>query len=161
MIILKFLGWLSVLWLLGSTIYSIIFHLKAYSRQSKRIQKGEVGKIYETLHKQTNWGTLIIIQIIKIVFVIAIAIFLLSPNINSSKQGIAWSYNAKSKFIEGCKGNSPTGGMTQKEMDIYCSCVLAKIIKQYPNPQLVEGDLPQEFVTRVGIECLKEIKELK
>lgn len=123
----------------------------AYFRQRKRIQKGEVGQIYETLHKQTNWGTLITIQIVKIVLIIIVATFLLSPNKNSSKQSTGWSYSVKSRFIEGCKENSPIGGMTQKEMDIYCSCVLEKTIKQYPNPKLVEGDLPQDFVARAGV----------
>ena len=118
MIILKLVGWLFILWLSGSTIYSTIFHLKAYFRQRNRIQKGEVGPIYETLHKKTNWGTFITIQIVKIVLVIIVATYLLSPSKNSSKQTTGWSYSVKSRFIEGCIANSPIDGMTQKEMEI-------------------------------------------
>jgi hypothetical protein len=63
--------------------------------------------------------------------------------------------------MEGCKEDSPARGMTQKEMDAYCGCVLAKTIQRYSNSEAVEGDLPQEFVARAGIECLREARELK
>ncbi|PKN00742.1 MAG: hypothetical protein CVU77_08780 [Elusimicrobia bacterium HGW-Elusimicrobia-1] len=73
MVFFEILGWLFVIWLLGSTIYSIKFHLGNYLLQKQRIKNKVVGELYETLHKQINWKSLILIQVSKL----TIAIFLL------------------------------------------------------------------------------------
>lgn len=77
---IKIIGWLLVSWLLGSTIYSTKFHLGNYLREKQEIintKKKENKKIVKFMHKQMNWGVLVIIQIIKAVIAIFILYFLL------------------------------------------------------------------------------------
>ena len=71
--IFKILGWLFAILLFGSIIYSIKFHLGNYLLQKQRIKNKEVGEVYESLHKQMNWGSLILMQVAKL----TITIFLL------------------------------------------------------------------------------------
>lgn len=77
---IKIIGWLLVSWLLGSTIYSIKFHLGNYLREKQEIvntKNKENKEIIKFMHKQMNWGLLVIIQIIKAVIAIFILYFLL------------------------------------------------------------------------------------
>lgn len=74
---IKFLGWLFAIWLLGSIIYSTKFHLGNYLLQKHRIKNKEVGEVYERLHKQINWNSLILVQLIKIVIIVFLIGFLL------------------------------------------------------------------------------------
>lgn len=53
------IGWLVVTLLLGSVVYSSLFHLRTYQVQKKRILAGEVGEVYAKLHKELKWGTTI------------------------------------------------------------------------------------------------------
>lgn len=71
------IGWLVVIYLFGSVIYSTQFHLGNYLLQKQRIKSGEVGGAYKQLHKQTNRGILIFIQLIKLIVAISVAYLLL------------------------------------------------------------------------------------
>lgn len=73
--IFEILGWLFVIWLIGSAIYSTKFHLSNYLSRKQKIKNKGIGEVtdeaYEHLHKQVNWSLLIFMQIAKL----AIAIF--------------------------------------------------------------------------------------
>ncbi len=75
---------------------------------------------------------------------------------DTSDANTGWTEEAKSGMLEGCMGNKPLKGMTNQETKDYCDCILTKTIKEYPNPDNIEGDLPPNFVRNSGIECLKQ-----
>ncbi len=77
MTFLKILAWILVVWLSGSLLYSIKFHLGNYLSQRQRIKSGEAGEIYEQRHKEINWSMLIFIQFAKLFLVIIILTYLL------------------------------------------------------------------------------------
>jgi len=77
MIFITIIGWLIVVWLIGSVLYSSQFHLINYLRQKQRIKAGEVGELYEKLHKELNWRSLIIAQVAKLAVVVALLFILL------------------------------------------------------------------------------------
>lgn len=70
------LGWIIVIWLIGSTILSTQFHLKSYLSQKTRIRSGEVGESYQYLHKQHNWKLLVFIQLVKLTIALFVLILL-------------------------------------------------------------------------------------
>ena len=74
--ILKTLGWIFVIWLLCSTIYSTIFHLSNYLFRKQKIKNEEVDELYIILHKRMS-GNLIFTQLAKITIMIIMLYFLL------------------------------------------------------------------------------------
>ena len=153
------IGWIVVAWLLGSVVYSSLFHIRTYRVQNKRILTGEAGEVYTKLYKEMKWGTLFTIQIIKVVVALMLIFFLTSGGnkIKSINQN-GWTENNKMAFFEGCMGNVPILGMTQGQMDAYCNLVLEKLIKAVPNPDKLEGDLlPEDLVRRIQREALEEL----
>jgi hypothetical protein len=68
---IQIIGWLFVIGLIGSAIYSSLFHIGNFFRQKRKIQNGEV---YTRLHKQFNWKFLIVTQFIKL-FVAGLIIY--------------------------------------------------------------------------------------
>jgi hypothetical protein len=153
--------WVAVTWLLGSVVYSSLFHLRNYQVQKKRISTGEVGEVYTKLHKEMNWGTLFTIQIVKVIAALFLIYVLTSgtetKTFNQFNQN-DWTEKNKQAFFEGCKGNVPILGITEEQMDSYCKLVLEKLIKAAPNPDKLEGDLlPEDLVRRIQIEALEEL----
>lgn len=75
---MKLIGWLFVFWLIGSALYSTLFHFSSFRRQRERIESGEAGEIYKRLHQDFNWKFLFGMQIIKIgIALLIIFLFLL------------------------------------------------------------------------------------
>ncbi|MBW2302030.1 MAG: hypothetical protein JRF46_17380 [Deltaproteobacteria bacterium] len=152
------IGWVAVIWLLGSVIYSSFFHIRTYRVQKKRILTGEVGEVYAKLHKEMKWGTLFTIQIIKVIVALMLIYVLTSGNDIKIFNQNGWTEKNKMAFFEGCKGNVPILGMTEEQMDSYCKLVLEKLIKAVPNPDKLEGGLlPEDLVRRIQIEALEEL----
>jgi len=152
------IGWVAVTWLLGSVAYSSLFHLRNYQVQKKRISTGEVGEVYEKLHKEVKWGTLFTIQIVKVIAALFLIYVLTSGTETKTFNQNDWTEKNKQAFFEGCKGNVPISGMTEEQMDSYCKLVLEKLIKAVPNPDKLEGDLlPEDLVRRIQIEALEEL----
>ena len=166
MIILRIIGWIIVIWLTGSLIYSVRFHLNNYLIQRSRIKSGEVGEIYKEAHRNMNWKSLIYIHLFKVLIIVLLLIPLtrstetVSDNKkNNSAQG--WTEVAKEEFLNSCIKSKPIKGLTQNETEEYCKCVLEKTIIEYPNPNEIGDYLPDEFVIKVGRECLEELKIIK
>ena len=152
------IGWVAVIWLLGSVIYSSFFHIRTYRVQKKRILTGEVGEVYAKLHKEMKWGTLFTIQIIKVIVALMLIYVLTSGNDIKIFNQNGWTEKNKMAFFEGCKGNLPIRGMTEEQMDVYCKLILEKLMKAVPNPDKFEGDLlPENLVRRIQIEALEEL----
>jgi len=152
------IGWVAVACLLGSVVYSSLFHLRNYQVQKKRISTGEVGEVYAKLHKEMNWGTLFTIQIVKVIAALFLIYVLTSGTETKTFNQNDWTEKNKQAFFEGCKGNVPIFGMTEEQMDSYCKLVLEKLIKAVPNPDKLEGDLlPEDLVRRIQIEALEEL----
>jgi len=68
------------MWLIGSTIYSFLFHIGNFFRQNRKIQKEKTGEVYTSLHTQHNWKALIFFQFIKLTIAGLIIFFLLIPS---------------------------------------------------------------------------------
>ena len=152
------IGWVAVACLLGSVVYSSFFHLRTYQVQKKRISTGEVGEVYTKLHKEVKWGTLFIIQIVKVIAALLLLYVLTSGNETKTFNQNDWTEKNKQAFLEACKGNVPVLGMTGEQMDSYCNLVLEKLIKAVPNPDKLEGDLlPENLVRKIQIEALEEL----
>jgi len=152
------IGWIAVICLLGSAVYSSLFHLHAYQVQRKRILSGEVGAVYGKLHKEMKWGTLFTIQIIKVIVALILIYVLTSGKESKTINQTGWTEKNKMAFFEGCKGNVPIRGMTEEQMDAYCKLVLEKLMKAVPNPDKFKGDLlPENLVRRIQIEALEEL----
>jgi len=138
------IGWVAVIWLLGSVIYSSFFHIRTYRVQKKRILTGEVGEVYAKLHKEMKWLMLIYV--------------LTSGNDVKIFNQNGWTEKNKMAFFEGCKGNIPIRGMTEEQMNAYCKLILEKLMKAVPNPDKFEGDLlPENLVRRIQIEAFEEL----
>ncbi len=60
---LTIIGWIAVVWLLGSFLYSSKFHIKNYLLRKQRIKAGEPDTAYERLHKELNYSFLKIVKI--------------------------------------------------------------------------------------------------
>lgn len=152
------IGWVAAILLLGSVVYSSLYHLRNYHIQKKKILKGEVGEVYEKLHKEVKWGTLFRIQIVKVI-VALILIYVLTSGIEpKTNNQNGWSEKNKETFFEGCRGNAPILGMTDEQMLAYCKLVLERLIKAVPNPDKLEGDLlPEDLVRRIQTEALTEL----
>jgi len=75
--IFTIIGWLIVIWLGGSLIYSVQFHLRSYLQQRQSIKNDESGNVYRNLHKKINWQSLIIIQVLKLAVIAILLYFLL------------------------------------------------------------------------------------
>jgi len=152
------IGWVAVTWLLGSVVYSSLFHLRAYQVQKKRVLTGEVGEVYAKLHKEMKWGTLFIIQIVKVIVALMLIFVLTSGKEAKTINKNGWTEKNKEAFFEACSGNVPILGMTEAQTYAYCYLVLEKLIKTIPNPDKFEGDsLPEDLVRRIRIETLEEL----
>lgn len=152
------IGWLAVAWLLGSVVYSSLFHIRSYRVQKRRILTGEVGEVYAQLHKEMKWGTLFIVQIIKGIVALMLIYFLIGGKENKIDNQNGWTEKYKMAFFGGCMGNVPILGMTEEQMDSYCNLVLKKLIKAIPNPDNLEKDLlPEDLVRRIQLEALEEL----
>jgi len=155
MIILKILGWIGVIFLFGSFLYSMKFHLGNYFIQRKRIKNGEIGEVYKQLHKEFGWGKIVFIQLIKLFLTVLLLTVLIDSQGNKVSAG--WTNTAKLRMLEGCKSNKPIKGMTENETEEYCNCILKKMMEAFPNPDKVKGDLPESFIKKAGLECLEEL----
>ena len=71
--ILRIVGYAFARWLLGSTAYSTLFHLKRYMLMKGRVHQGEVGEVYATLAKDVKWSGIVWMQLVKLA--VAIIIF--------------------------------------------------------------------------------------
>lgn len=152
------IGWVAVSWLLGSVVYSSLYHLRTYQAQKKRILTGEVGEVYAKLHKEMKWRTLFTIHIVKVIVALMLIYVLTSGKETKTINQNGWTEKNKKAFYEGCRGNVPILGITEKQMDVYCKLVLEKLIKAVPNPNKSEGDLlPEDLVRRIQIEALEEL----
>ena len=166
MIIFRIIGWIIVIWLAGSLLYSIRFHLRNYLIQRQRINSGEVGEFYKEAHRNMNWKSLIYIQLFKFL-VIIILLILLTKSTNSERQidinniEQVWTEKGKQEFLKSCIDSKPIKGLTSDENEEYCKCVLEKTIIEYPNPNEIGDYLPDEFVIKAGKECLEELKIMK
>lgn len=75
---LKIIGWIAVIWLGGSFLYSTKFHLGNYLSIKAKKESGESGEVYEEIAKRRfSWKTVIFFQVIKLVIIVALLYFLL------------------------------------------------------------------------------------
>lgn len=165
MTFLKILGWILVLFLSGSLLYSIKFHLGNYLSQRRKIKTGEVGEIYEQMHKEVNWAVIIFIQFAKLFLVILLLTYLLNGQIiisenttnKDQQETIKWTEEIKTEFVEGCTGNTSYLGISKKHTLDYCNCVLAKTMEKYPDPEVIKTRVPWDFVVESGVDCIEKI----
>lgn len=76
MIYIEIAGVLFATWLICSTFYSFVFHIKNYIVGKSRIRNNEVGETYIRLHNQVT-KNLILLQTIKLSVGILILFILL------------------------------------------------------------------------------------
>lgn len=74
-ILLTIIGWILIIWLSGSFIYSIQFHFKNYLRVQKNTKKGKYNKKFPKDY--FNWNVIILFQIAKLIIVLVLLYFLL------------------------------------------------------------------------------------
>ncbi|MCD4693142.1 MAG: hypothetical protein K8R79_09520 [Calditrichales bacterium] len=101
---IQIISWVFVIGLIGSAIYSSLFHIGNFLRQKRKIQNGEIGEVYISLHKQFNWKFLIVIQFIKLFIAGLIIYFFLIPSNGTLNSTSNWTHEIKKEFIAGIKG---------------------------------------------------------
>ena len=158
---IQIIGWLFVIGLIGSAIYSSLFHIGNFLRQKGKIQNGEVGEVYARLHKQFNWKLLIVIQLIKLSIAGLIIYFFLIPSNGILNSTSNWTHEIKREFIAGIKGSKPIKGFTQEQMNEYCNFVLNRVMQEYPDPEKIQDKLPDEFVLKVQREYYNKLRDIK
>jgi len=74
--LLIIIGWIALIWLSGSFLYSTQFHLKNWLLRKHEIKSGEVSDFYKKIHKKMTLR-LIFLQATKLVVVVVLLYFLL------------------------------------------------------------------------------------
>jgi hypothetical protein len=93
----------------------------------------------------------------KIIILLTILFTFIACNEKKEGENNKWSEKAKKDMLNSCIGNEPIPGLTKKETEDYCNCILNKTIEAYPDPSVVKGDLHDDFVNKVGAECIQEL----
>ena len=68
-----------------------------------------------------------------------------APSLNSN-----WNALHRKEFIESCISNS---GLPEADGRAFCSCMLEKVEKKYPNPETLERDFKKEDIEPWAKEC--------
>ena len=158
-----------VIWLLGSAIYSTQFHLINYFRGKNREDIRELNGVVQKLSSEMRAGFIrrvLWIQIVKVLVASSIIYILVfgypydkvATNNNGIQDRTKWTEGIKARFLQGCIEGVPIPGMTNENIQNYCSCVLEKTMYAYPEPEDINDRLPWNFIIDTGVECAEAIK---